>query len=182
MSEAESFTDSFAEGGAGMKSSKALTWVHRFFLPTFILFMGTTLSLPSSMVYGKEKKTSKKKEWTQIGKATYYSNHFHGKKTAYGKIYLSHHLVAAHPFYPYGSQVRVTNLKNNRQVEVRIIDRGPSRAQRKKGTLIDLSRAAAEQLRMVRKGRVQVRLEVLKWGRFLKMKAEGHEDDSTAES
>lgn len=165
-----------------MKSSKALTRVHRFFLPAMFFCILTTLSFSNSIVFAKTKKSSKTVEGTQTGKATYYSKVFHGRKTAYGKIYIPHHLVAAHPSYPYGSLVRVTNLTNNRQVEVRIIDRGPSRAQRKKGTIIDLSRAAAEQLRMVRKGRVQVRLEVLQWGKFLKVKAEGYEDDPTAES
>ncbi|MFH0786280.1 MAG: septal ring lytic transglycosylase RlpA family protein [Pseudomonadota bacterium] len=82
----------------------------------------------------------------------------------------------------YGTRIRVTNLENKRQVEVRIIDRGPTRVQRKKGTIIDLSRAAAEKLRMVKKGRVKVRLEVVKWGKFKKISKEDHEDDTLSRS
>jgi rare lipoprotein A len=73
-------------------------------------------------------------------------------------------MVAAHPSYPFGTLVRVTNLKNGRSVRVRIVDRGPARGPRDDGVIIDLSRAAAEALDFVREGRTRVRVEVLRWG------------------
>jgi len=74
-------------------------------------------------------------------------------------------MVAAHPTYPFGTIVRVTNLKKDRTVEVRVIDRGPTKQNRAEGVIIDLSRAAAEKLGMTRDGRVRVKVEVLEWGK-----------------
>lgn len=70
-------------------------------------------------------------------------------------------MVAAHPRYPFGTLVRVTNLANGRSVEVRIVDRGPARQPQAEGVIIDLSRRAAETLGFVQQGRTRVRLEVL---------------------
>ena len=73
-------------------------------------------------------------------------------------------LVAAHPTYPFGTRVRVTNLVNGRSTIVRIVDRGPSAQLRADGLLIDVSRKAAEALGFIQQGRTRVRLEVLAWG------------------
>jgi len=70
-------------------------------------------------------------------------------------------MVAAHPTYPFGTIVRVTNLENGRSATVRILDRGPARAN---GVIIDVSRRAADKLGFIREGRTRVRLEVLRWG------------------
>jgi rare lipoprotein A len=69
-----------------------------------------------------------------------------------------------HPTYPFGTAVRVTNLKNGRSVHVRIVDRGPTRGPRGDGVIIDLSRAAAGALGFIGDGRTRVRVEVLRWG------------------
>ncbi len=98
---------------------------------------------------------------TQRGLATWYGRGFHGRRTASGERYDMHRLTAAHRTLPFGTRVRVTNLKNRRQVTVRISDRGPFG----KGRIIDLSRAAAAQLHMLRSGVAPVTLEVLSWGR-----------------
>ena len=90
--------------------------------------------------------------------------------------------MAAHPSYPFGTLVRVTNLSNDREVEVRILDRGPTRAQRKKGVIIDLSRAAAEKIGMIRRGKIRVRVEVMKWGKSKNVMEEEEDDQSPAES
>jgi rare lipoprotein A len=74
-------------------------------------------------------------------------------------------MVAAHPSYPFGTLVRVTNLANGRSTNVRIVDRGPARKARAAGIVIDVSRRAAEALKFIRQGRARVRLEVLAWGR-----------------
>ena len=77
----------------------------------------------------------------------------------------SEELFAAHPSYARGTLVRVTNLKNGREVVVRISDRGPTAGKQAEGLIIDLSRAAAGELDFIRAGIVRVRVEVLKWGK-----------------
>jgi peptidoglycan lytic transglycosylase len=98
------------------------------------------------------------------GLASYYGPGFEGKRTASGIPFDKSAMVAAHPSYPFGTVVRVTNLTNKRQVVVRVVDRGPAKGPRSEGVLIDVSSGAAESLGFVRKGRTRVRLEVLRWG------------------
>lgn len=97
------------------------------------------------------------------GLASYYGPGFHGKVTASGGRFDMHAMVAAHPTYPFGTIVRVTNLTNGRAVQVRILDRGPAQGPRAAGVLIDLSYGAAQALGFIRDGRTRVRLEVLRW-------------------
>lgn len=101
----------------------------------------------------------------QTGEASFYGADFQGKPTASGEPYDQRALTAAHPSYPLGTQARVTNLENNRTVEVRISDRGPAGEHRADGVVIDLSRAAAEQLDFISQGRAWVRVEVIAWGK-----------------
>jgi rare lipoprotein A len=98
------------------------------------------------------------------GLATFYGEQFHGRTAASGERFDMKALVAAHPTYPFGTIVRVTNLANGRAVQVRIVDRGPAAGPRAAGVVIDVSYRAAEALRFVRDGRTRVRLEVLRWG------------------
>ncbi len=91
------------------------------------------------------------------GLASFYADKFIGRKTANGEIYHHAKKTAAHPKLPFGTIVKVTNLENQKQVVVRINDRGPF----KKGRVIDLSKSAAEQLGFVNKGLVKVRVEVV---------------------
>ena len=98
------------------------------------------------------------------GLASYYGPGFHGRRTASGLTFDQTDLVAAHPTYPFGTVVRVTNLANRRQIQVLVVDRGPTRAPRAEGVVIDLSSGAARKLGFLRKGRTRVRLEVLRWG------------------
>lgn len=102
---------------------------------------------------------------TQTGLASYYGRALDGRKTASGERFDSDEMTAAHPVYPLGSRVRVTNLKNQRSVVVRITDRGPTTPNRREGVIIDLSRAAATRLDMREDGRARVRVQVLEWGR-----------------
>jgi rare lipoprotein A len=101
---------------------------------------------------------------TREGLASYYGQAFHGRRTASGAPFDMHAMVAAHPTYPFGTIVRVTNLRNRRTVRVRIVDRGPAAGPRADGVVIDLSYAAARELRFVDAGRTRVRIEVLNWG------------------
>ena len=98
------------------------------------------------------------------GLASYYGPGFEGKTTASGVPFDKAAMVAAHPSYPFGTVVRVTNLANNRTLDVRIVDRGPAKGPRAEGVLIDLSSGAASNLGFIRQGRTKVRLEVLRWG------------------
>ena len=97
--------------------------------------------------------------------ASYYGPGFDGKTTASGARFDMHAMVAAHPSYPFGTVVRVTNLSNGRAVDVRILDRGPAQGPQRAGVFIDLSYGAAQTLGFIRDGRTRVRLEVLQWGR-----------------
>jgi len=94
------------------------------------------------------------------GLASYYARSLDGKRTASGVPFDNDALVAAHPTYPFGTLVRVTNVRNQRSVTVRIIDRGPVRSVRARGVVIDLSRAAADALGFLTAGQARVRLDV----------------------
>jgi peptidoglycan lytic transglycosylase len=98
------------------------------------------------------------------GDATYYADFFHGRESASGEIFDQHKMVAAHRSLPFGSHVRVINVKNGRSVNVRIVDRGPYGQNYREGTIIDLSKAAARKLRMIRDGQVRVKVVVLSIG------------------
>ena len=98
------------------------------------------------------------------GYATYVARSFHGQTSASGERFDERKLVAAHRKLPFGSIVRVTNVTNGRSVTVRIIDRGPYGKNFREATIIDLSRAAANRLRMIRDGQVPARVEILKLG------------------
>lgn len=95
--------------------------------------------------------------YDESGTASYYGARHHGKRTASGEPFNQHGLTAAHRTLPFGTRVKVTNLKNDRSVVVRINDRGPHT----RGRLIDLSRAAAQQLDMIRSGTARVRVQSL---------------------
>jgi rare lipoprotein A len=101
---------------------------------------------------------------TRVGLASYYGEEFHGRMTASGVRFDMNAMVAAHPSYPFGTRLRVTNLANRRSTVVRIVDRGPTPRLRAQGLLIDVSRRAAEVLGFLEQGRVRVQLEVLAWG------------------
>jgi rare lipoprotein A len=91
------------------------------------------------------------------GVASWYGIPFHGRRTSNGEIYDMHEFTAAHRTLPFNAVVRVTNLHNGKQTEVRINDRGPFVANR----VIDLSLSAAQAIEMVGTGTALVRLEVI---------------------
>jgi rare lipoprotein A len=91
------------------------------------------------------------------GRASWYGAEFAGRRTANGEIYDPSQMTAAHKTLPFGTFVRVTNPNSGANVVVRINDRGPF----KPGRVIDVSRAAAEQLGMIGPGTMIVRLEII---------------------
>jgi rare lipoprotein A len=93
----------------------------------------------------------------QVGTASWYGPRFQGKKTANGETFNMHSMTAAHRTLPLGTRVRVTNLRTGKQVKVRINDRGPYA----KGRKIDLSRAAARKLGIVKKGVAKVKIAIV---------------------
>jgi len=95
-------------------------------------------------------------EYVEEGVASWYGIPFDGHRTSNGEIYDMHAFTAAHRTLPFGAVVRVTNLRNGQQTEVRINDRGPFVANR----IIDLSFSAAQAIGMVGTGTAPVRLEL----------------------
>lgn len=95
--------------------------------------------------------------YRQRGGASWYGNKFHGHATSNGETYDMFKMTAAHKTLPIPTYARVTNLANDRQVIVRINDRGPFH----RGRIIDLSYAAASKLGMLAKGTAQVEVEAI---------------------
>ena len=97
------------------------------------------------------------KGFRQRGIASWYGKDFHGKKTSNGEIYNMYAMTAAHKTLPLGTYVRVHNLENNREVEVRVNDRGPF----VRGRIIDLSYTAAKDIGIVGPGTARVEVVAL---------------------
>mgnify|MGYP000844731551 FL=1 len=93
----------------------------------------------------------------EIGKASYYGNNLHGRKTANGKPYHRDSLTCAHRSYPFGTLLKIQNLNNGKEVIVKVTDRGPF----VRGRIVDLSYAAAKQIGLI--GHGTVRVEVTKF-------------------
>lgn len=93
----------------------------------------------------------------EYGKAAFYADKFQGRKTASGELYDKKKMTCAHKTYPFGTLVRVTRVDNNRSVVVKVNDRGPFH----EGYVVDLSRAAAAGLDMVKSGKARVKVELV---------------------
>lgn len=94
----------------------------------------------------------------EFGLASYYGKNFQGSKTASGESYDKDELTAAHRTLPFNTIIKVTRLKNGKSVEVRVNDRGPFR----EGHRVDLSKAAASKLDLIKIGKDRVKIEVVK--------------------
>ena len=91
-------------------------------------------------------------------KASWYGPGFHGRLTANGEIYDQMSFTAAHKSWKFGTLLKVTNLRNKRSVVIRINDRGPYIA----GRDLDLSKAAALELGMIKRGVAKIKVEEIK--------------------
>ena len=114
-------------------------------------------SLPSGPPPASERQPPIPGAYVEEGVASWYGIPFQGRRTSNGEIYEMHEFTAAHRTLPFNAVVRVTNLRNGKQTEVRINDRGPFVANR----VIDLSLSAAQAIDMVGTGTAPVRLEII---------------------
>jgi rare lipoprotein A len=97
---------------------------------------------------------------SEVGIASWYGPKFHGRKTASGQVYDMYAKTAAHRTLPFGSIVRVTDLKTGKNTIVVINDRGPF----VEGRIIDLSLAAAQEIGLDKNGLAKVKIEVIRLG------------------
>jgi peptidoglycan lytic transglycosylase len=128
-------------------------------LKTVANFIGLLLVCPalfSGCASPDQTKTKGEPRGT-TGIASFYSDDFRGRVTASGERYDPNKLTAAHPWYPFGTLVRVQNLANGKSVVVRVNDRGPCKA----GRIIDLSARAASELDLLVDGITKVLLQVI---------------------
>jgi rare lipoprotein A len=123
------------------------------FRPSGVLLVWLCLGCVSCATAGAMRRESR----AEIGMASYYGGAHDGRRTASGERFDMREMTAAHRSLPFGTQVRVTNLRNGRAVVVRINDRGPW----KKGRVIDVSYAAGRKLGLIGPGTARVRLDVL---------------------
>jgi len=91
------------------------------------------------------------------GYASYYHDSFNGKKTANGEIFDNSLLTAAHKELPFNTIIKVKNIKNGKEVVLRINDRGPFVS----GRILDVSRKAAIELDFIREGIAEIEFEIL---------------------
>ena len=105
-------------------------------------------------------KTSEPAPSDQTGLAAFYHATFQGRRTANGESFDHKELTAAHKTLPFGTLVRVTNLRNYKSVIVRVNDRGPMQP----GRVIDLTHRAARILGFMHQGMTKVILEILPLG------------------
>lgn len=136
----------FAGGAAVAQSSSGARRICRAAVVCFLLlFLAVPVNPAAAETYADR------------GGASWYGTSAHGKQTANGEVYNRNALTAAHKQLPFGTIIRVHNLKNGKQVLVRVNDRGPF----VNGRVVDLSQKAAQILGMTKSGVVPVRLEVI---------------------
>ena len=113
---------------------------------------------PTPALESQKQDGSKKRGKLFRGIASWYGSVFNGRQTANGEIFNMYAMTACHPSLPFGTWVRVVNLRNKKSVFVRINDRGDLGDDKR---IIDLSYGAAEKLGMARAGLARVLVEVV---------------------
>jgi len=104
-----------------------------------VLFLALSFIMTSAMSFAQE---------VQKGKASYYANKFHGRRTSDGSIYHRDSMTCAHRTLPFGTLLKVRNVRTGKEVVVKVNDRGPFC----KGRIVDLSYAAARELGIISSG------------------------------
>lgn len=123
----------------------------------FIQIIGSLFPIASIAGFQKTYTDTVRSGSTHYGIASFYSDKFIGKKTANGDIFSQDKMTAANNFLPLGTRIRVINLRNNRQVIVKVNDRLHHRNKR----LVDLSKAAARKLGFIQSGVTRVKIQIL---------------------
>ena len=118
------------------------------FVPARILYLAAALALASC--------AGSKNAFVQTGQGSYYADKFAGRPTASGVPYRPGQMTAAHNTLPFGTLIKVTNVRNGRSVAVTVNDRGPH----VKGRIVDVSKKAARQLDLIEAGVVPVQVQV----------------------
>jgi rare lipoprotein A len=126
----------------------------------YILLLALTTLVATEDARGQKTRSAarvKNTDSVQYGVASFYADKFEGRKTANGETFTQRGMTAAHNGLPLGTWIRVTNLRNGRQVVVKVNDRLHHNNPR----LLDLTKTAATRLGYVKSGLTKVRLEVL---------------------
>ncbi len=121
-----------------------------------LLSITFAVAVSAQNAYASEPECSEMTGQTIVGTASWYGGKFHGRRTANGELFNKFAFTAAHKKIKMGTVVRVTNLENGESVNVRINDRGPYHGKR----VLDLSRAAAQEIGMIDTGTEKVRIDV----------------------
>lgn len=131
----------------------------KLYQPLVVLFFFTTLFC-GSVAFAQTRVNYRTVPLTDsaVGMASFYADKFVGRKTANGEVFSQEKLTCAHNTLPFGTRIKVTNLKNEKSVVVRVNDRLHHRNSR----LVDLSRSAAGQLGLIGAGIIRVKVEVIK--------------------
>ena len=150
--------DRFSSSSGNFSLKFFIPSAHNYFPQEFIWAKGLLFAFFLMFLFGcaspRSPISSLPRKHRLSGIASWYGHPFHGRRTASGERYNMNAMTAAHRSLPFGTRVRVERVDNDRQVEVRINDRGPF----VKGRVIDLSREAARQLGILGVGVVSVRL------------------------
>jgi rare lipoprotein A len=136
-------------GGKSMKNKKSS------FVITVVVFMWVLMPL-AGIAQSPSAGTS---SGAIKGICVYYNDKFQGYPVASGEKYDKDALTAAHKTLPFGTMVKVTNLKNNKSVVVRVNDRGPHGGSKAK--IIEITSRAAKEIDMIKEGKAQVEIEVV---------------------
>ncbi|MDR0525201.1 MAG: septal ring lytic transglycosylase RlpA family protein [Spirochaetaceae bacterium] len=120
------------------------------------IFVGTIIGLGFTLFCGAQNQpVASNGAYRQEGIASWYGSDYDGRTTASGEIFNSKEKTASHPSLPFGTVLKVTNTQNGLSTVVRVNDRGPLKPVR----IIDVSRAAAEELGLIAVGTAPVILE-----------------------
>lgn len=143
--------------GGTLSIRKWLLGMHRVTLLGALVFSGCTEHMDERGKQSQQQTghAASKPVHKEVGEASWYGPGFQGKETASGETFDQKEMTAAHPSLPMGTKAKVTNLENDKKVEVIINDRGPFAKDR----VIDLSAAAAKKLDMKKDGTSQVKIE-----------------------
>ena len=137
---------------------KVLLAARQYARPFFLssLFFGTALyvSAQKTIVTNKPKTASSR---VLYGEASFYANKFNGRQTASGEIFNQNKFTAACNVLPFGTWIKVTNVRNGKSVVVKVNDRLHPKMKR----LVDLSKVSATKLGYTARGVVRVKVEVI---------------------